>query len=113
VTATRDDAPALLVVARSLPIDVGQRQVYASLDGEPLATLLFGQTVEREIAPGPHRLRLNNTLVWKTMTFDAAPGARIEFRFANRAGRFALPFLAVMGVAPLFLTVERVAPPRP
>jgi hypothetical protein len=98
--------PARLIVSRTLPIDVAQRQVYVNLDGERIATLLFGETVVRDIAPGPHQLRLNNTLVWKTLAFDAAPGEVVEFRFANRAGRLALPFLAVMGVAPLYLTVE-------
>ncbi len=104
-------APARLVVSRTLPIDVAQRQVYVILDDERIATLLFGETVEREIPPGAHRLRLNNTLVRKTIDFEAAPGETVEFRFANRAGRFALPFLAVMGVAPLYLTVERVQAP--
>jgi hypothetical protein len=98
------------VVARILPTDVAQRQVYVSLDDERIATLLFGERVERDIAPGPHRLRLNNTLVWKTLDFEAAPGEVVEFHFANRPGRLALPFLAVMGVAPLYLTVERVRP---
>ena len=104
------DAPARLVVARTLATDVAQRQVYVSLDDERIATLLFGERIEREIPPGPHRLRLNNTLVWKTLDFDAAPGELVEFHFANRPGRLALPFLAVMGVAPLYLTVERVQP---
>lgn len=100
-------------MSRTLEGDVAQRQVYVSLDGDRLATLLFGGRVEREIAPGPHRLRLNNTLVWKTIAFTAAPGERVEFRFANRAGRFALPFLALLGVTPLYLTVERVAEGAP
>jgi hypothetical protein len=103
-----DAEPARLVVARTLASDVGQRQVYVSLDGEDVATLLFGQSVTREIAPGPHRLKLNNTLVWKSVDFTAAPGEHVEFHLANRAGRFALPFLALMGVAPLYLTVQRV-----
>jgi hypothetical protein len=104
------NAPARLTVARTLPIDIGQRQVYATLDGQPLATLMFGESVTRDVTPGPHRLRLNNTLVWKTMHFTAGPGEHVEFEFANRAGRFALGFLAVMGVAPLYLTVVRKLP---
>jgi hypothetical protein len=102
-----DGRTARLIVSRTLPIDVGQRQVYVSLDGDRIATLLFGESVTRDIAPGPHRITLNNTLVWKTLRFDAEPDARIEYVFANRAGRFTLGFLALMGVAPLFLTVER------
>jgi len=104
------DSPAHLVIARTLPTDVAQRQVYVVLDEQPIATLMFGQRVTRDIAPGPHRLRLNNTLVWKTIDFEAAPDETVEFHFANRAGRFALPFLAVLGVAPLYLTVEKVGP---
>lgn len=97
-----------LVVSRTLPGDVGQRQVYVDLDGQRLATLLDGESVTRTIEPGRHKLRLNNTLLWKTVEFDAGPDDRVEYRFANRAGRFALPFLTVMGVAPLYLSVERV-----
>ena len=100
--------PAHLVVSRTMSVDVGQRQVYVLLDGERIATLMFGQQVKKEIAPGKHQLRLNNTLVRKTVEFDVAPGETVQFQFANRAGRFALPFLTVMGVAPLYLTVERV-----
>jgi hypothetical protein len=107
------DSLAHLIVARTLPTDVGQRQVYVVLDDEPIATLMFEQLVTRDITPGPHRLRLNNTLVWKTIDFEATSGETVEFHFANRAGRFVLPFLAVMGVAPLYLTVERVGPKVP
>jgi len=98
---------AKLVVARTLDGDAGQRQVYVDLDGERIATLLVGESVTREIPAGEHQLRLDNTLVKKRYTFTATPGANIEYRFANTAGRFALPFLAVMGVAPLFLRVEK------
>jgi len=102
------EAPsARLTVARTLPADIGQRQVFASLDGQPLATMLFGESVSRQIAPGLHRLRLNNTLVWKTLEFEAAAGDHVEFRYANRPGRWTLGFLSLLGVAPLFLTVEQ------
>ena len=87
---------------------MGQRQVYVDLDGGRIATLLDGESVTRAVAAGPHRLKLNNTLVWKNLDFDAADNEVVEYRFANRAGRFALPFLALMGVSPLFLAVERV-----
>ncbi len=100
-------SPARLSVSRTLDSDVRQRQVYVSLDGEPVATMVFGGVFEREIAPGRHTLRFNNTLVWKTVTFDAAPGERVEFVFANRPGRWTLGFLSLIGVAPLFLTIER------
>jgi hypothetical protein len=60
---------ATLVVSRTLPADVGQRQVYVELDGERIATLLNGESVTRTIAAGPHRLRFDNTRLtsmWST-----------------------------------------------
>jgi hypothetical protein len=98
---------ATVVVSRTLPVDVQQRQVYVELDGERIATLLYGESITRSIAAGPHRLRFDNTLHKKTVEFTAAAGERVEYRLANSAGRFALPFLAVMGVAPLYLKIER------
>jgi hypothetical protein len=100
-------APARVTVTRNLPIDVQQRQVYVSLDGQPWATLTFGQTATREIPPGAHVIRAHNTLVWKTLQFDAQPGEHVEFDIANRPGRFLLSALALLGVGPLFLTFQR------
>ncbi|HYN08684.1 MAG TPA: hypothetical protein VES67_14980 [Vicinamibacterales bacterium] len=42
-------AGATLTVTRNLPTDVQLRQTYVSLDGAPLATLVFGESVTREI----------------------------------------------------------------
>lgn len=83
------------------------RQVVLTLDGEPLATLLFGERVTRDIPAGPHRLRAHNTLVWKTVEFDAAPGAHIRFNAVNRAGLGSMGLVALLGVGPLFVTLDR------
>jgi hypothetical protein len=103
-------ASARLTVSRNLPVDVQQRQIFVSLDGQPWATLVFGQSATREIPPGPHELRAHNTLVWKTLSFNASPGDHIEFDIANRPGKSLLSALALIGVGPLFLTFERRAP---
>ena len=99
--------PARITVSRDLPIDVRQRQIYLSIDGQSWSTLLFGQMASREIPPGVHQVRANNTLVWKTLTFEAKPGEQIAFDLANRAGRGFLSAMALLGVGPLFLTFER------
>jgi hypothetical protein len=108
-----DVPPARLTVHRTSPEDARQRQVILSLDGERLATLLFGQRVTREVAPGWHRLRANNTLVWKTIEFEAAPGADLHFTIVNRAAPGMMWMVALLGAGPMFVTVERVegAPP--
>ena len=100
---------ARLVVERTAAEDVRTRQVVLSLDGEPLATLLFGERVTREIPPGHHRLRAHNTLVWKTVEFDASPGEQVRLRTVNRAGFGSMALVALLGVGPLYVTLERVS----
>jgi hypothetical protein len=101
--------PARLTVVRHLPIDVQQRQIFVSLDGQPWTALVFGDSKTRDIPAGAHRIRVHNTLVWKTVAFDAAPGEQIVFDAANRPGKWLLSALALLGVGPLFLTFERRA----
>lgn len=98
---------ARVTVHRTSAEDAKQRQVILSLDGERLATLLFGQRVTREIAPGWHRLRANNTLVWKTVVFEAVPGADIQFHIVNRAAPGMMWMVALLGAGPMFVSIER------
>jgi hypothetical protein len=100
-------AAAHLTVARNLPIDVRQRQIFIAVDGARWATLVFGESVTREIPSGSHTLRAHNTLVWKTLTFEAQPGEHAAFDVANRPGRGFLSAMALLGVGPLFLTFEQ------
>lgn len=105
---SRSATAARLTVERTSPDDVGTRQVVLTLDSEPLATLLFGDRVSREIAPGHHRLRAHNTLAWKTIEFDAKPGEHVKFSTVNRAGMGSGALVALLGVGPLFVTLEQL-----
>lgn len=103
-------ATASLTLRRASSLDARHRQVVASLDGEPLATLMFGDTATRRIAAGPHRLRVHNTLVWKTVEFSAAPGEEVAYTIVNRAGWATWWMLSLLGAGPLYLTVTREGP---
>ena len=103
--------PTRLTVHRTSPLDVRDRQIIMSLDGRKVATLLFGKSFTCEIPPGPHRLRANNTLVWKTVEFDAAPGEDVHFTCANRAPGSLFYLLFLFGVGPLYVTLERGSQP--
>lgn len=74
--------------------------------------MLYGQRMTREIAPGHHRLRANNTLVWKTVEFDAAPGADLHFNLVNRAAPGMLWMVALLGSGPMFVSLEPVSAPE-
>ncbi len=97
-----------LTVERTSPADVRQRQIVVSLDGEPFATLLYGERATRDVAPGRHRLRAHNTLVWRTVEFEARPGEALRFEVVNRAGPGTMAFVALLGVGPLYVSVRRI-----
>jgi len=88
--------------------DVKQRQLIVTLDGTRLGELMFGETLTHEMLPGPHRLRISNTLFWKTIAFEAKPGAQVRFEAVNRAGKLTYPLMVVLGAGPLYLTVRKV-----
>lgn len=98
---------ARLTLARTSPNDVGIRQVFVSVDGKDVAVLVNGQTATVEIEPGPHKMRVHNTLVWKNVQFDAAPGDDIRYEIINRAGFGTTALIATLGVGPIYLTVLR------
>jgi hypothetical protein len=105
---TESPATARLTIERVDAADVRTRQVVLSLDGDRIATLLFGDRATREIAPGRHRLRAHNTLVWKTVEFEARPGEHVRFATVNRAGLGSMALVALLGVGPLYVTLERL-----
>lgn len=103
---------AHVTLTRTHKNDIGQRQVVVTIDDGPKTTLMFGDSTSLDLAPGDHVLKAHNTLVWKTVPFTVAPGERLTFTVINHPGRFTLGFLSLIGVAPLFLTIEqaRVSP---
>jgi hypothetical protein len=101
--------PASVTVARKHADDIQQRQMIVWLDGERIATLMFGDQVTRDLEVGRHRLRVSNTLFWKTVEFDVKSGQQVRFEIINRSGRMTFPMLAFIGVGPLYVTVRRVA----
>jgi hypothetical protein len=103
-----DPERAMVTVERKHETDIRDRQIVVSLDGEPLATLLYGQQVSKDVAPGPHRLKAHNTLFWKNIALDLKPGEHARFVVINRAGTGTFSLLGTLGVGPLYLTVERL-----
>jgi hypothetical protein len=98
----------LVTVERTAESDVRHRQIILSLDDQPFATLLFGKSETKPIAPGHHRLKAYNTLVWKTVEFDLAEGEHARFQVVNRPGRWTYLLVTLLGVGPIYLTVERI-----
>lgn len=95
-----------VTVTRTSPEDLQDRQVIVTIDDRPFATLMYGKTATREVAPGLHSLRVDNTWNKQTIRFNLAPGEHLRFRTINRSGRFT-SFLASFGAGPIYVSVER------
>jgi hypothetical protein len=98
---------ARVTVSRQSADDVRLRQLVVSVDGRNAATLLYGESVTVDVEPGSHRLRVHNTLVWKTVHFDAAPGEHVRFAAVNRAGFGTYSMIGLLGAGPLYVTITR------
>ena len=99
--------PASVTIARTHATDVKHRQLVITLDGVRLGDLLYGESMQRDVAPGKHRLRVSNTLVWKTVDFEVKPGEQVRFEAINRAGKLTYPMMIMLGAGPLYVTVRR------
>ena len=99
--------PSSVTIVRTHASDVKHRQLVITLDGERLGDLLFGESMQRDVAPGKHRLRVSNTLVWKTVEFDVKPGEQVRFEAINRAGKLTYPMMIILGAGPLYVTIKR------
>lgn len=99
--------PARVIISRRADEDARERQVVVSVDGRNVATLMFGDSVTHEVEPGPHRLRVHNTLVWKTANLDLKEGETATFTVVNRPGTGTTGLLSLIGARPLYLELRR------
>ena len=100
--------PATVTITRTSEEDFKSRQQIVWVDGVRVATLLWGDSFTCELQPGPHRLRVSNTLVWKTVEFAVHPGEQVFFESITRMGPGSIFMVLLLGVGPLYLTVRRM-----
>ena len=98
---------ASLTVNRNSPQDAQQREIVVLLDGERIAELAYGQSVSKEITPGPHTLAVDNTWNSESTTFNAAENDEITFIAQNRSGSFAQFLLMIFGAGPIRVSLNR------
>lgn len=99
---------ARITISRQSPDDVGFREIFVSIDGDPVGILRHGESLSTEVPSGPHRIRAHNTLFWKTHDIVVRPGEHVRFIAINRAGWGTFGMLFVLGAMPVYLTFERV-----
>jgi hypothetical protein len=108
LTRFAKSVPASVTITRTSDEDLGTRQLIVWIDGGRVATLLWGDSVTSELEPGPHRLRVSNTLLWKTVEFTLAPGEQLFFEAVNRMGPGSVLMTMLFGAGPLYVTLRRM-----
>jgi hypothetical protein len=104
----QDPFPATVTVTRTSEADFKSRQLIVWIDGARVATLLYGDSITSKLPPGRHRVRVSNTLVWKTVEFDLMPGEQLFFEAINRTGPGTYLMLVLLGAGPLYVTLQRM-----
>jgi hypothetical protein len=100
---------ARLIITRDHPEDIQDRPVYLWIDGEKWdRPLKYGKTFERELPPGHHKVKANNTLFSTTVEFDAAPGETVRYRCENGLTGGGMVMVLMMGVAYLRVRLTRL-----
>ena len=99
-------ASARITVSRTRADDVQDRQVVVSMDGQRWVGLLFGQSATREVPPGRHALKADNTLFRKTVEIDIEPGSELRFTVSSRRGPGTGLFL-LLGAPFYYVTLAR------
>lgn len=107
-TRLTEHLSASVTTTRTSEADVKTRQLIVWIDRERVGTLLWGDSVKRDLVPGPHVLRVSNTLVWKTATFTLRPGEQAFFEAVNRMGPGSVLLTLLFGAGPLYVTLKRM-----
>jgi hypothetical protein len=100
--------PTSVTITRTSEQDWKSRQLVVSIDGRRIGELLWGDSMMCELEPGKHRLRVHNTLVWRTVEFTLAPGEQAFYEAVNRAAASTYFLLPVFGIGPLYVTITRM-----
>jgi hypothetical protein len=102
-----DDLRTFVTIARTDAKDIGQRQIFVRLDAGPWEPFVFGETRTLEVLPGAHRMRVHNTLFWRTIDFAVESGEHLEFSLINWASWFTMTTSMWLGTGLIYLKVER------
>jgi hypothetical protein len=100
--------PATITITRTSEEDFKTRQLIVWVDGRRVATLLWGDSSTCELEPGAHRLRVSNTLYWKTVDFTARIGEQVFFEAISHLGFGSIFGIVLVGIGPLYLTLRRM-----
>lgn len=98
--------PGFLEVERADDRDVKMRHMNLTLDGEQLATMDWGYKIVAPLRPGPHVLKIDNTMQSRTVRFESRAGETVSIYIGHTAGMIAYALIMAIGISSLKVFVE-------
>jgi hypothetical protein len=83
------------------------RDLLLQVDDQEEVNLLYGQSHEADLAPGPHKLSVSNRLFSHLETFSCVDGEEVHFQASNKMSGVGLIMLEILGVGPYKAKLER------
>jgi hypothetical protein len=101
---------ATVTITRDAPNDFSDRQIYVWVDEEACGKIKYGESIVREVEPGRHQVRVFNTLLSRTLAFDASPGEQIRLKCGTGmpGGGWSWLMMVFLHVTYLRVWLERV-----
>ncbi len=97
------------MLRRDSPKDIKMRNLAVILDDSPLVDIQYGQVREYPVEPGPHTLRITNTVYSRSAAFDMPPAGRTEFEVANVVSGLGGCMFVVLGMGPYKVALREIS----
>ena len=101
-------ANGTLSVSRNSPKDIKIRELHLLLDEVEIGNLGFGDSIERSIPAGEHRVTATNRLYSKSEDFAIGEEETVTFETANIASGCGGLMFIVVGMGPYKVRLRRV-----
>ena len=93
---------------RDTPDDVQDRWVRIYIDDTPKEILRYGETLQRQIGAGRHRIKAHNTLSSHTLDIVAEAGETVRIRCYNTVAKGGVLMMLTTGFAFITVRLERI-----
>lgn len=106
-----EDSESHIVIERTSSRDIKMRDLYLVVDDLPEETLVFGDSLDLPVSPGPHRIRATNRIQTKTIDFDLVAGEIVRISAICIPARSLLAILMMLtGVVPYKVELKKLEP---
>jgi len=102
------EQPARLLFVRQSDRDIKMRGLEVLVDGEMVTDLQYGKTYQATVTPGPHEVKVTNSLYTQKLDVELKPGETIRFETGNIATGLTGVMMSTIGIGPYKVFLRRI-----